>query len=366
MSRHRRPTSTAMTAVLVALVAVMSTAAVWRIASPQQAASQDATESENGASTQRSYSTASVSQGSLATDREFNATVSHGDSWVVTTDADGTITAAREIGELVDFGEELIRIDDKPVTVAEGSMPMYRELHKVNTRHRDVNGKRLKLQTGEDVAQLQRFLIAAGFDDDGDLEVDSEFGASTEDAVEDWQEAVGLPVTGRVDTSQLVFESAPVRINTTSRVGDRFSALEVTGADTEVLVDTSTRDRSALPVGADVEIDVNGQASAGTISEQKQVTLTDGSRVWRTTISPDGGLPDDVATAKVTITQTVAQDVLLVPVVALLALSEGGFAVEVPDGPRTRLVAVEVGEVLDGRAEVSGEITEGDEVVIPE
>ncbi len=366
MSRRRRLKLTATTVVLVALVAVMSTAAVWWVAAPEQAAAQDATESEDGGSAQPNQSTATVSQGSLATEREFNATVSHGDSWVVTTEAAGTITAAREVGELVDFGEELIRIDDKPVTVAEGSMPMYRELHKVNTRHRDANGKRLKLQTGEDVAQLQRFLIATGFDDGGDLEVDGEFGASTEDAVEDWQEAVGLPVTGRVDTSQLVFESAPVRINTTSRVGDRFSTLEVTGADTEVLVDTSTRDRSALPVGADVEIDINGTTVPGSVSQQKQVTLADGSRVWRTTISPDGELPDDVAAAKVTITQTVAEDVLLVPVVALLALSEGGFAVEVPDGPGTRLVAVEVGEVLDGRAEVSGEIAEGDEVVIPE
>ena len=66
------------------------------------------------------------------------------------------------------------------------------------------------------------------------------------------------------------------------------------------------------------------------------------------------------------VVDVVAEDALIVPASALLALAEGGFAVEVPAPDGTRLVGVDVGEVLDGRAEVSGrDIAEGGQVVIP-
>jgi hypothetical protein len=49
-------------------------------------------------------------------------------------------------------------------------------------------------------------------------------------------------------------------------------------------------------------------------------------------------------------------DVLAVPVTALLALSEGGFGVEVikPDGT-TSIVAVDTGMFADGQVEINGE-----------
>jgi hypothetical protein len=63
-----------------------------------------------------------------------------------------------------------------------------------------------------------------------------------------------------------------------------------------------------------------------------------------------------------------AVDVLAVPVTALVALSEGGYAVEVPqDDGTTRLVPVEAGMYADGYVEVSGAgISEGTEVVVAE
>jgi hypothetical protein len=58
--------------------------------------------------------------------------------------------------------------------------------------------------------------------------------------------------------------------------------------------------------------------------------------------------------------------VLAVPANALLALLEGGYAVErVTDGGGTELVAVETGLFADGWVEVSGDLAEGDEVVVP-
>jgi hypothetical protein len=59
-------------------------------------------------------------------------------------------------------------------------------------------------------------------------------------------------------------------------------------------------------------------------------------------------------------------DVLAVPVNALLALLVGGYAVErVTDDGLTELVAVDAGLFADGWVEVSGELAEGDEVIVP-
>ena len=73
------------------------------------------------------------------------------------------------------------------------------------------------------------------------------------------------------------------------------------------------------------------------------------------------------ADVDVEVVAELAEDVLTVPVSALLALVEGGYAVEViqPDGTTT-LVAVETGMFSDGYVEITGEeLTEGLSVVVP-
>ena len=60
---------------------------------------------------------------------------------------------------------------------------------------------------------------------------------------------------------------------------------------------------------------------------------------------------------------------MAVPVAALLAVLEGGYAVEVVDASgSTHLVAVETGLFQDGWVEVTapnGDLTVGDEIVVP-
>lgn len=312
-----------------------------------------------------SLTTATVGRGDLSAEREFKAAVSFGDAWPVTTSASGTITQHRAVGAVVDFGETLAHIDQKPLYLGYGVMPMYRELYRVASGSRDEYGNKLKLMNGYDVAHLQSFLLDAGFDADGKLEADGIFGSTTEKAVKAWQQAVGLPVSGRVDNSQLVFNREPMRIASESRIGAPFTGIEVNNAEADVLVDTSNRDRSALPIGADVRVALpDGAEMSGTVADQEQVTGADGAQVWRTTITTDRELPGDASIATVTVTEVLAEDVLHVPVGALLALSEGGFAVEVPSGDPTSLVTVEVGEVLDGRAEITGNIEAGTKVLV--
>jgi len=309
--------------------------------------------------------TVKVRLGDLTIDREFRARVLFADRWSIPTTAIGTVTQRHEENTVVEFGDELIRIDDRPVFLAEGAMPMYRELSKVDTRRRDQNGDRFQLQTGDDVVQLQRFLASAGFDADGELEADGEFGATTDQAVKDWQDAVGLEVTGRVDRAQLVFSETPVRLDTAPRIGSPFIELSVTEPDPTVTVDTSNRDRSALPVGSTVEVVTgNGSSHIGQVTGREQVRADDGSTVWRTTVAVDSDL-GDISEATVEAVTVLAEQVLLVPVGSLLEPAEGGFALEVvgPDGVSV-LTSVEVGEVFDGLAEIRGEITTGTDVMV--
>jgi membrane fusion protein, multidrug efflux system len=59
-------------------------------------------------------------------------------------------------------------------------------------------------------------------------------------------------------------------------------------------------------------------------------------------------------------------DVLTVSVAALLAPIEGGYALEVVEGDRTRVVPVETGLIAGGRVEVSGPgLAEGMHVRVP-
>ncbi len=311
-----------------------------------------------------SLSTAAVQKGNLSSEREFKATVSFGDKWTIPTSLTGAVTESRPAGSTVDFGEVLIRLDNKPLFLGKGETPMYRELTKINTKARDANGKRVKLQSAPDVRQLQQFLLDAGFNQKGKLEVDGLFGGITEAALKAWQASVGLPTTGKIDKAQLVFEPSPVRIDAEPRLGTTFAGLEVTRAQSVVLVDTSNRDRSALRVGATVKVTVpDADDLSGKVTAQEQATASDGTAIWRTTVTVDGTVSG--SNAKVVVTQLLAQDVLLVPVVGLLALAEGGFAVEVSGGATPTLVRVELGEVLNGQAEVSGDVAEGDQIVIP-
>jgi hypothetical protein len=77
----------------------------------------------------------------------------------------------------------------------------------------------------------------------------------------------------------------------------------------------------------------------------------------------------DSGTVAVSVERSRTADALAVPVIALLALREGGYAVQVVDESQPegyRLVPVEVGTIADEWAQVSGDgIEAGVDVVVP-
>jgi hypothetical protein len=62
----------------------------------------------------------------------------------------------------------------------------------------------------------------------------------------------------------------------------------------------------------------------------------------------------DAAPVDVTLVSDKRENVVAVPVGALVALAEGGYGVQVVDGGRTRFVAVKTGMFADGEVEVTG------------
>ena len=73
------------------------------------------------------------------------------------------------------------------------------------------------------------------------------------------------------------------------------------------------------------------------------------------------------AAVSVVVSTDVAEEALIVPVTALLALAEGGYAVErVTRGDEVELVGVEIGLIAEARVQVVSEGLEaGDKVRIP-
>jgi hypothetical protein len=62
----------------------------------------------------------------------------------------------------------------------------------------------------------------------------------------------------------------------------------------------------------------------------------------------------DQAPVGVTLVSAKVENVLTVPVAALVALAEGGYGVQVVEGSTTRYVPVKTGMFANGRVEISG------------
>jgi peptidoglycan hydrolase-like protein with peptidoglycan-binding domain len=316
--------------------------------------------------------TATVERRDLARTASYDGTLGYGDEMALPGSAMGTITGVPDEGAVIDFGEELYEVDGKPVVLLPGEVPAYRRLA-------------YSEGPGDDVRQLEQFLADAGFGDEG-LVTDTEWTGDTTEAVQRWQESLGLAATGEIEVGQVVFWPTPVRVESHAKeLGSPAdgSVLSVTGTSESVTVDVDADERERFAVGDVVAIELaDGTRSSGTVTEVGQPESSSdpyampgaGSSTASITIALDdtttGGASTDAgASVEVHLTLRTAEDVLAVPVSALLALAEGGYAVEVDEGAATRLVGVKLGLFADSSVEVTptadGQLAEGDEVVVP-
>lgn len=311
--------------------------------------------------------TATVERGDLTDTVSVDGTLTYEGERKVYGGAAGTVTSVAREGTVVTRGRSLVKVDRRPQVLMYGWLPMYRTLQ-------------LGVSDGTDVEQLERNLRKLGYGDD--MTVDTEFTYATYRAVLDWQEDRGLPETGAVDASQVVFLPGPVRVAQAKvEVGDRAApgrqVLTVTSTRRTVHVDLEADMQALARKGAAVTVELpSGAELKGRISDIGTVVDSGSDEpgneseptvgVEITLSSPKKAGRLDQAPVSVTLVSESAENVLSVPIEALLALSEGGFGVEIVDGGAARIVAVETGAYGQGRVEISGSgIAEGMKVRVP-
>jgi peptidoglycan hydrolase-like protein with peptidoglycan-binding domain len=199
---------------------------------------------------------------------------------------------------------------------------------------------------------------------------------SLSDQVRAWQRDAGLPVTGIVGPSHLAFAPGPVHIaahkasigeTPIASSGDRGSILDYSSIEKLVTVPLSVGDQRLAAVGRSVAVTLPDDTEVeGTISEVGSV-VTDGTIEVTVAILDQAALSGlEVASVDVEFVSAGREGVLSVPVAALLAMPEGGFAVEVVSGTASALVPVDTGLFSAGRVEVTGDgIAEGTKVGVP-
>jgi len=315
---------------------------------------------------------------------QVTGSLGYAGSYTIVNQAQGTAyTAMPAVGATIRRGQQLYAVDGAPVTLFYGAMPEWRALS-------------AGVAPGRDVAQLDRNLIALGYG--AGLVISDYFTDATAYAVELWQEASGLPVTGTVPLGQVAYAPGALRVTGVTPV---LGSPPQSGAS--VLTATSP-----LPVVvADVPVSQEYLVKAGdpvTVTLPDGVTTTPGtvtsvSSVASASSGDSGGSPAqspgpgsgsgsgsgqatvqmtvrlvnpaaaghlDQAPVTVNIVSAQAHDVLAVPISALVALAGGGYAVEVTSGGTVHLIAVQTGLFSQTLVQVSGAgLTAGTRVEVP-
>jgi peptidoglycan hydrolase-like protein with peptidoglycan-binding domain len=300
--------------------------------------------------------TGTVTRGDLIDTETVDGTLGYGDERALVGAASGTVTWIAGVGATVKRGGRLYDLNNEPVTLMYGDEPMYRTLSEGTS-------------DGPDVKQLERNLDALGYG--AGVTVDDHFTAATASAVEKWQQDRGLEQTGAVDGAQVIFAPGAVRITERkAELGGRTVAgkpvFEVTGTERQIRVDLDTDDQQLARKGAAVTVELpGGKTASGRITKVGTVAVTkkpgSSSSSTESTIEVDIALDDpkdagrlDKAPVSVELQSERHENVLSVPVEALLALREGGYGVQVVRDGRADVVPVRTGLYAQGRVEVGG------------
>jgi hypothetical protein len=320
---------------------------------------------------QPAMSTTPVVRTNLTNTVQVGGTVSYAQSYTVINQAAGTAyTWLPAVGAVVRRGHELYEVDGTPVTLFYGLRPQWRALS-------------AGIVPGPDVAQLEQNLIALGYG--RQLTVSDYYTAATAYAVDLWQAAAGLPVTGAVPLGQLAFAPGPLRI---ARDAPSLGSPPQPGSPVLTATSTVPVVTARLPVTQEYLVRPGDQV---TVTLPDGVTTTDGVVTVVSSVATAGPSgagasgPDtvamtvrlvhpsvtgslDQAPVSVSIVSARVRDVLAVPISALVALAGGGYAVQVVEAARAavRLVPVRTGLFSDTLVQVSGQgIAAGLSIEVP-
>jgi peptidoglycan hydrolase-like protein with peptidoglycan-binding domain len=345
--------------VLAAGVAVVGTGAgVAGVTTRGGSAAPPADESDEPAT---DHATVAVVRRDLARTEDLDGTIGYGDATPLVLTAQGTLTGLPEPGDVIEPGDIVAEVDGLPIIALQGAFPLWRALGP-------------GVDDGKDVLQVEYVLASLGYAQEHDVTVDEEWTAATTEAVEAFQEDHGQDDDGEIDVGELVFIDGPVLVADVTGVAGQPAAeagISVTTTEQSVHVDLDTTDADLLAVGDEVEVELPTAATAtatvAAIGTAQTEEATGESSLPVTLTLTDAPALADGTPVDVHVEIAAATGVLAVPVEAVLALAEGGYAVEVVDAAgATRLVAVTLGVFADGMVEIEGDIEAGAEVVVPE
>jgi peptidoglycan hydrolase-like protein with peptidoglycan-binding domain len=297
--------------------------------------------------------TADVVKVDLAERKTVTGKLGYGAEHTLSGRRQGTITGLPAQGSVLERGKPVYYVDAKPVPLFYSGIPLYRDLVP-------------DMADGPDVQAIEENLKALGFGGFGTP--DKKFTTATANAIKKWQKSLGLEETGTVGMGDVVVAPGQVRVSSvTAELGGPGAGqlLKYTGTAKAVNADLTAAQKDLAKPGTKVSLTLNGKTFQGTVasivpappdSNNNQPGASQEPK-FTATITPDD--PNSVGEADaglvdVRLVTGSRQGVLAVPVGALLALAEGGYAVEVVDGANRRLVAVKTGLFADGKVEVSG------------
>jgi hypothetical protein len=373
-------------AVVLAAVAIVAGGGWWVAQGGAPAAGQADAASADTPDTD--HATAAVERRTLTVTEDLDATLGYDAEYAVLGGIPGTLTATAGIGTVVATGGRLYEVDGKHrAYLMYGTRPAWRTLEP-------------GMSNGPDLRQLENNLKTLGFTRRGD-KIDGHWDSKTTAAVKRWQKSTGQKADGTIELGEIVFLPEALRVTEVvatlgAAVGPGAPILNGTSNRRVVSLDldATERDLLALDMPVDIELPddsvVTGKVAAiGRIAESSSDQQGGSTTTLPVTIvldDPAAGGDLDAAPVTVTAVRSTRENVLTVPVTALIALLEGGYAVEVvdvgaggsgpsaspgasgsqaPAGPATHLVRVEPGLFDRGVVEINADLEPGTLVVVP-
>jgi peptidoglycan hydrolase-like protein with peptidoglycan-binding domain len=321
----------------------------------------------NPATSNASVATATVEQRTLIAQTRVNGTLGFATKFEVFNKADGTLTGIPSPGQQIAHGNELYRVDGKPVYLLRGSVPVYRELS--------------RSMKGDDVRQLNTELVALGYADKRVLDPNSNtFSAQTYAALRKLQKKFGLTQTGTLPVGQAVFlPSDTIQVSKVngSIGGPAQPGVIIEGTSTGRIVTVALEPSKAIAIRVDDEVTVtlpNLKSTPGKVTAIGAIATKNDSGSSTVDVSvmllkPEETGQLDQAPVQVAITSASEPNALAVPVSALLAQAGGGYALEViEDNDVRKLYPVTLGLFDDsaGMVQVKGQgVRAGQRIVVP-
>lgn len=305
--------------------------------------------------------TAKVEKTTLVQTEQVGGTLSHGTPIALLCRSGGTLTWLPADGSVVKFGKPAYKVDNEPVVLLKGTLPPYRTLEPG--------------VEGADVKQFEQNLKALGYKG---FDVDDEYTYRTAEAVEEWQEDLGKEETGEIEVGDIVYAPGDIRVavpqaSVGAPVGNGTTVYTYSGTKPLVTVALDAAKQNLVHKGISATITLPGGKSVKgkVVDIGTAATTQDSEGKPTTTIAVVLELADpkaagtlDAAPVDVSLVSAKREDVLAVPVAALVARPEGGFSVQVVSGSKVAYVPVKTGMFAGGQVEVSG-VAEGTVVGVP-